>query len=82
MSFHCSPVKNEDLSLNAVFFWILGCYEIKLYVLYCFTHAKISQLFNCRQQDVFATGLWQAWQQVVTTLLFYLVATRLSLTTC
>ena len=31
------------------------------------------------QQDVFATGLWQACQQVVTMLQ---VATRLSLTTC
>jgi hypothetical protein len=34
------------------------------------------------QQDVFATGLQQACQQVVTMLLFYQVATRLSLTTC
>jgi hypothetical protein len=34
------------------------------------------------QQDVFATGLWQACQQVVTMLLFYQVATRLSLTNC
>jgi hypothetical protein len=34
------------------------------------------------QQDEFATGLWQACQQVVTMLLFYQVATRLSLTTC
>jgi hypothetical protein len=33
------------------------------------------------QQDVFATGLWQACQQVVTMLLFYQVATSLSLTT-
>jgi hypothetical protein len=31
---------------------------------------------------VFATCLWQACQQVVTMLLFYQVATRLSLTTC
>jgi hypothetical protein len=35
-----------------------------------------------RQQDVFATDLLQACQQVVTMLLFYQVATRLSLTTC
>jgi hypothetical protein len=34
------------------------------------------------QQDVFATGLQQAGQQVVTMLLFYRVAIRLSLTTC
>jgi hypothetical protein len=34
------------------------------------------------QQDVFATGLQQACQQVVTMLIFYQVATRLSLTTC
>jgi hypothetical protein len=34
------------------------------------------------QQDVFATGLPQSCQQVLTTLLFYQVATRLSLTTC
>jgi hypothetical protein len=34
------------------------------------------------QQDVFATCLWQACQQVVTMLLFYQVVTRLSLTTC
>jgi hypothetical protein len=33
-------------------------------------------------QDVFPTGLWQACQQVVTMLLFYQVATSLSLTTC
>jgi hypothetical protein len=30
----------------------------------------------------YATGLWQACQQVVTMLLFYQVATRLSSTTC
>ena len=35
-----------------------------------------------RQQDVFATGLQQACQQVVTMLLFSQVATRLSLTSC
>ena len=34
------------------------------------------------QQNVFATGLWQACQQVVKMLLFYQVATSLSLTTC
>jgi hypothetical protein len=39
-----------------------------------------TNLTTC-QQDVFATGLLQACQQVVTTLLFYQVATRLSLTT-
>jgi hypothetical protein len=33
------------------------------------------------QQDVFATGLLPACQQVVTMLLFYQVATRLSFTT-
>jgi hypothetical protein len=43
-------------------------------------HVKISQL-NC-QQDVFATGLWPACQQVVTMLLLYQVATSLSLTIC
>jgi hypothetical protein len=37
-----------------------------------------NNLTTC-QQDVFATGLWQACQQVVTMLQ---VATRLSLTTC
>ena len=37
-------------------------------------------VFTC--VDAFATGLWQACQQVVTMLLFYQVATRLSLTTC
>jgi hypothetical protein len=31
------------------------------------------------QQDVFATGLWQVCQQVVTMMLFYQVATSLSL---
>jgi hypothetical protein len=34
------------------------------------------------QQDVFATGLQQACQQVATMLLLYQVGTRLSLTTC
>jgi hypothetical protein len=34
------------------------------------------------QEDVFATGLLQACQQVMATVLFYQVATRLSLTTC
>jgi hypothetical protein len=34
------------------------------------------------QQEVFATGLYQACQQVLTVLLFYQAATRLSLTTC
>jgi hypothetical protein len=43
-----------------------------------YTHKNLT---TC-QQDVFATGLWQACQQVVTMLLFYQVATRLSLTTC
>jgi hypothetical protein len=43
------------------------------------THVK--NLTTC-QQDVFATGLWQTCQQVVTMLLFYQVVTRLSLTTC
>jgi hypothetical protein len=39
-------------------------------------------LTTCRQ-DVFATGLQQTWQQVVTMqLLFYQVVTRLSLTIC
>jgi hypothetical protein len=39
------------------------------------------KLTTC-QQDMFTTGLWQACQQVVTMLLFYQVATRLSLKTC
>jgi hypothetical protein len=44
-----------------------------------YTHKNLT---TC-QQNVFATGLWQACrQQVVTMLLFYQVATRLSLTTC
>ena len=34
------------------------------------------------QRDVFATGLQQACQQVVTMLLFYQAVTRLSLTNC
>jgi hypothetical protein len=34
------------------------------------------------QQDVFTTGLWQAYQQVGTMLSFYEVAIRLALTTC
>ena len=34
------------------------------------------------QQDAFATGLWQACQQVAIMMLLYQVATRLSLTTC
>jgi hypothetical protein len=34
------------------------------------------------QQDVFATDLQQACQQVVAILCFYQVATRLSLATC
>jgi hypothetical protein len=38
--------------------------------------------FTTCRQDVFATGLQQACQQVVTMLLFYQVATSLSLTTC
>ena len=42
------------------------------------THVR--NLTTC-QQDVFATCLQQACQQVVTMLLFYQIATRLSFTT-
>jgi hypothetical protein len=45
---------------------------------FCSSHVKISQ----KLKDVFATGLQQASQQVVTMLLFYQLATSLSLTTC
>jgi hypothetical protein len=46
-------------------------------VLLQYTHKNLT---TC-QQNAFATDLWQACQQVVTMLLFYQVATRLSLTT-
>jgi hypothetical protein len=54
---------------------LIACMHVK-----CGMYTR-KHLTTC-QQDVFATGLWQACQQVVTMLLFYQVATRLSLTTC
>jgi hypothetical protein len=58
-------------------FIVSGCVDLTL----CCRLYTRKNLTTC-QQDVFATGLWQACQQVVTMLLFYQVATRLSLTTC